>query len=200
MTWKTARFRAVQAVPYRSTATIYFDCLRTVASLYSMVPIGYAVSNDTGEHARCVANVWSVHAAYVMSSRTDTRCTRSPRCPWVSAGPSSLASIFSPEGFPSPETRWRVTTACGEDAIPSHDGPHSPLTRRHSCCAGGMLRCAVRLWPHGPTAPAVSQARRWTDHNRPAPPAGCRGRGRVARLTAPRRLGAAAASAPPHGV
>src|SRR6266487_4052105 len=74
----------------------YFDCLRTVVSLYSMVPIGYAVSNDTGEQAHCVANVWPVHAAYVMSFRTDTRCTRSPRCPPVSAVTSSLASIFSP--------------------------------------------------------------------------------------------------------
>src|SRR6266700_1447864 len=74
----------------------YFDCLRTVASLYSTVPIGYAVSNDTGEQAHCAANAWSVHAAYVMSSRTGTRCTRSPRCPCVSAVPSSLASIFFP--------------------------------------------------------------------------------------------------------
>ena len=75
---------------------IYFDCLRTVASLYSMVPIGYAVSSDTGEQAHCFANAWSVHAAYVMSSRTDTRCTRSPLCPCVSAVPSSLASSFFP--------------------------------------------------------------------------------------------------------
>jgi hypothetical protein len=68
-----------------SYATAYFDCLRTVASLYSMVPRGCAVSNDTGEQAHCVANAWSVHAAYVLASRTDTRCTRSSRCPCVSA-------------------------------------------------------------------------------------------------------------------
>src|SRR2546427_5335314 len=163
-----------------------------------MVPIGYVVSNDTGEQAHCAANAWSVHAAYVMSSRTDTRCTRSPRCPCGSAVPSSLASIFFPEEFPSPETMWRVTTAFGDDATPSNDGPHRPLPRLHSCCAGGMLRCDVRLWPHGPTATAVSQARRWTEKNRPSPPAGCLGRGRVARRTVPRRLVAAAASAPPH--
>src|ERR1043166_8403103 len=52
----------------------YFDCLRTVASLYSMVPRDYAVSNDTGEQAHCVANAWSAHAAYVLASRTDRRC------------------------------------------------------------------------------------------------------------------------------
>src|SRR5438445_11340794 len=105
-----------------------------------------------------------------------------------------------PAGFPSPETLWRVTTALGEDATPSNDGPPSPLIRLHSCCAGGMLRGDVRLWPHGPTAPAVSQARRWPEQHRPAPPAGCRGRGRVARLTTPHRLVAAAAAAPPHVV
>src|SRR6266566_5423437 len=108
--------------------------------------------------------------------------------------------FFSPEEFPSPETMWRVTTAFGDDATPSNDGPHRPLPRLHSCCAGGMLRCDVRLWPHGPTATAVSQARRWTEKNRPSPPAGCLGRGRVARRTVPRRLVAAAASAPPHVV
>src|SRR5262249_220087 len=74
----------------------YFDCLRTVSALYSMVPIGYAVSNDTGEQAHCVASAWSVHAACVMASRTETRWTRSPRCPCVSAVPSSLASLFFP--------------------------------------------------------------------------------------------------------
>src|SRR5215475_5155398 len=104
--------------------------------------------------------------------------------------------FFSPAGFPSPDTRWRVTTALGDEATPPHDGPHRPRTPPHSCCAGGILQCDVRLWPHGPTAPAVSQARRWTDNNRPAPPAGCLGRGSVGRLTAPRRLVVAAASAP----
>src|SRR5215813_6523490 len=74
----------------------YFDCLRTVASLHSMVPRGYAVSNDTGEQAHGAANAWSAHAAYVLASRTDTRCTRSPRCPCVSAVLSSLVSIFFP--------------------------------------------------------------------------------------------------------
>src|SRR5262245_51247665 len=108
--------------------------------------------------------------------------------------------FFSPAGFPSPETRWRVTIAFGDDATPPNSGPHSPLTRLHSCCAGGILQCDVRLWPHGPTATAVSQVRRWTDKNRPSPPAGCLGRGSVARLTAPRRLVAAAASAPPRVV
>ncbi len=104
------RFRAITSLPrpvqqphpplwvaaLASEESFYFDCLRTVASLYSMVPIGYVVSNDTGEQAHCAANAWSVHAAYVMSSRTDTRCTRSPRCPCGSAVPSSLASIFFP--------------------------------------------------------------------------------------------------------
>src|SRR5262245_28925134 len=132
----------------------YFDCLRTVASLYSMVPIGCAVSNDTGEQAHGVADAWFVHAAYVLTSRTAPRCTMSPRCPCVSAVPLSLASIFSPAGFPSPATRWRVTTAFGDDATPSNSGPHRPLTRLHSCCAGGILRCAGRLWPPGPTATA----------------------------------------------
>src|SRR4029434_9575759 len=108
--------------------------------------------------------------------------------------------FFSPEEFPSPETMWRVTTAFGDDATPSNYGPHSPLTRLHSCCAGGILRCDVRLSLHGPTATAVSQAWRWTDKNRPSPPAGCLGRGSVVRLTVPRRLVAAAASAPPHAV
>src|SRR5712691_10658613 len=85
-----------EAPTYPKDISLYFDCLRTVVSLYSMVPIGYAVSNDTGEQAHCVANAWPVHAAHVMSFRTDTRCTRSPRCPSVSAVTSSLASIFFP--------------------------------------------------------------------------------------------------------
>src|SRR5262249_24970264 len=92
---------------------------------------------------------------------------------------------------------WRGTPAVGADATLSHDDPQRPLTRLHSCCAGGRGRGDVRLWPRGPTAPAVSQTRCWTDHKRPAPPADGRGRGRLARLTAPRRLVAAAASAPP---
>ena len=165
-----------------------------------MVPIGYAVSNDTGEQAHGVANAWPVHAAYVMSSRMDTRCTRPPRCPPVSAVPSSLASIFFPAGFPSPATLWRVTTAFGDAATPSHDGPHRLLNRLHSCCAGDLLRYDVQLWLRGQTATAVSPARRWTDKNPPSRPAGCLGRGRVARLSAPHRLVAAVASAPPHGV
>jgi len=106
----------------------------------------------------------------------------------------------SPAALPSPATMWRVTTAFGDEATPANDGPPRPLTPLHSCGAGGMLRGDVRLWPHGPTAPAVSQARRWTEKTRPAPPVAGRGRGRVARLTVPQRLVAAAASASPHVV
>src|SRR6267142_478535 len=91
---------------------------------------------------------------------------------------------------------WRVTTAFDDDANPSNDGPRRPLNRLHSCCAGGMLRYDVRLWLRGPTAIEMSQARRWTDKNPPARPAGGLGRGSVARLPAPRRLVAAAAYAP----
>src|SRR5262244_4196903 len=104
--------------------------------------------------------------------------------------------FFPPAGFLSPETRWRVTTVFDDAATPSNSGPHSLLTQLHSCCAGGMLQCDVRRWPHGPTATAVSQARRWTDKNRPSPPAGGLGRGSGGRLTALRRLVVAVASAP----
>src|SRR6267142_2716080 len=82
---------------------------------------------------------------------------------------------------------WRVTTAFDDDANPSNDGPRSPLNRLHSCCAGGILRYDVRLWLRGPTAIEMSQARRWTDKNPPSRPAGCLGRGSVARLPAPGR-------------
>src|ERR1043166_4371559 len=79
--------------------------------------------------------------------------------------------FFSPARFPSLKTRWRVMTAFGDDATPSNSGPHSLLTQPRSCCAGGILRCDVRLWPHEPTATAVSLSPGHGPTYCPAPPA-----------------------------
>src|SRR5882724_9358202 len=165
-----------------------------------MVPIGYAVSNDTGEQAHCVANALPVHAAHVMSFRTDTRCTRSPRCPSVSAVTSSLASIFSPAGFPSPETTWPVTTAFDDGASPSNGGPHHPPRRPHADCAGGIPQGAVRLEPLGRTPIVASRAQRWTGNHPPAPSAGGLDRGSASPPPSPRGLAAACACATPRVV
>ena len=74
---------------------------------------------------------------------------RPPRESLVQDGCDTLANLrsrhrrgpfFSPAGFPSPETTWPGANACDEGATPSHGGPHTPASRLHACCAGGMLR------------------------------------------------------------
>lgn len=77
-------------------AALYFDCLRIAVCFYSMEPSSDAVSSDRGVQARCVVNALHVHAAYAVSSRTDTRCARSMRCPRESGAMSSQGSIFFP--------------------------------------------------------------------------------------------------------
>ena len=108
--------------------------------------------------------------------------------------------FFSPAGFPSPETTWRVTKACDEGASPSNCGPHNPPSRPRACCAGGIPRCDVRLWPPGRTPTAASQARRWTATHPLSPPVGCLGPGTASPPPSPRRLVDAEACATPHGV
>jgi 6-phosphogluconolactonase (cycloisomerase 2 family) len=64
----------------RFLLSAYFDCLRIAACLCLMEPSGYAVSSDRGVQARCVANAFPVHAAYVTSSRIDMPGAESTRC------------------------------------------------------------------------------------------------------------------------
>jgi hypothetical protein len=94
----------------------------------------------------------------------------------------------------------RVTTALGADATPSNAGPHSPLPPRPSGGAGGMLRCAGRLWPPRPPAALWSRRARRAAARRPLPARPSTPR-RVAREAAGdgRARGMPAALSPGHG-
>src|SRR5712691_7761772 len=91
-------------------------------------------------------------------------------------------------------------TAFDDGANPSNGAPHNPPTRLRSCCAGGILRCDVPLWPPAQIPPVASQGQRWTDNNPPSPPAGGLGRGSGAPPGSPRRLADADGCAIPHDV
>src|SRR5712691_11469110 len=65
--------------------------------------------------------------------------------------------FFSPDRFPAPGTTWPVRTVFDDGANPSNGAPHNPPTRLRSCCAGGMLRCDVPLWPPEHIPPVASQ-------------------------------------------
>jgi hypothetical protein len=108
--------------------------------------------------------------------------------------------FFSPARFRGPETRSPGVTACAAAASLSNGAPHSRPSPRRSCCAVYSPRCAVRLWPHGRTAPAGSRAQHWPGKNRPSPPARCHGRASASPPPAPRGLAAACACAPPRVV
>src|SRR5712692_1726026 len=84
--------------------------------------------------------------------------------------------FFSPDAFPAPETTSPVMRAFDDAASLSNGGPHSRLTRLHSCSVGDILQYDVRLWPLGPMSTAASQVRRWTNNNRSSPPAADLGR------------------------
>ena len=77
---------------------------------------------------------------------------------------------FSPEGLPSRSTPWRSTQACDEEASPSHGVPPHPPSRRHSCCAAGMLQGEVRPGPPGHMGPARSRPLHGRGQSRRAPP------------------------------
>ena len=74
--------------------------------------------------------------------------------------------FFSPARFPAPETRWPVTRAFDDAATRSNGALHSPPNRLRSCCAGDMLQSDVPPWPPGPTPPAGSLDRHWTEKSR----------------------------------
>ena len=107
---------------------------------------------------------------------------------------------FSPARFLGPDTTSPGATACAAAASPAHGAPHRRPRPLRSCGAVDRPRGAVRLGPHGRTAPAGSRAQPWTGKNRPAPPAGCHARGSASPPPSPRGLATAWACATPRVV